>query len=74
MKKTIVTVNGLQVVGEIDENLVEKYITLTTPIGVEVLIGNNVEDIIRQIRITLKQQGNRDLEINDPENYKKCFN
>jgi hypothetical protein len=73
MKKTIVTLNGLKVIGEIDEFLVEKYISLTIPVGVQVLIGNSIEDVIRQISITLKQQGNRDLELNDSENFKKCI-
>lgn len=73
MKKTIVTIHGLRVIGEIDETLVEKYVPLTIPLGVEVIIGNSIEDIIKQIAINLRQQGNRDLELNDPENFKKCL-
>ena len=72
MKKTIVTINGLRVVGEIDSDLVDEYIRLTIPLGVEVLIGNNIEDIIQQIGITLKQQGNRYLELNDNDSFKEC--
>jgi len=73
MKKIIVTVHGLNVIGEIDEKLIEKYIALTIPLGVQVIIGDNIEDVIRQISINLRQQGNRDLELNDPENFKKCL-
>ena len=73
MKKTIVTVNGLNVIGEIDEKLIEKYIALTIPLEVQVIIGDNIEDVIRQISINLRQQGNRDLELNDSENFKKCL-
>jgi len=72
-KKTIVEIGGLRVVGEIDEKLIEKYVGLTIPQGVQVIIGDNIEDIIRQIAINLRQQGNRDLELNDSENFKKCL-
>lgn len=65
MKKTIVSKCGLQVIGEIDENLLENYVVNTIPVGVEVIIGDNIEDVIRQISINLRQQGCRDILIND---------
>jgi hypothetical protein len=64
MKKTIVTKNGLQVIGEIDETLLEDYVRKTIPVGVEVVIGDNLEDVIRQIAINIRQQGNRDILLN----------
>ncbi len=42
MKKTIVQVNGLRVLGEIDDDLVEEYIFNTCPIGVDVLVGDSI--------------------------------
>lgn len=68
----IVQLNGLRVIGSIDETLVEEYILSTTPMGVEVMIGDNIDDIIRQIRIKLTLQGDRDIELYDSINFAKC--
>jgi len=72
MKKTIVQVNRPVVLGEIDDDLVEEYIYQTCPIGVDVIIGDSIDDVARQIRLRLKLQGNRDLELNDKETCLKC--
>jgi hypothetical protein len=72
MKKMIVKLNGLQIIGSIEEAFLEEYIYSTIPMGVDVMIGDNIDDIIRQIRIKLTLYGDRDIETYDPINFDKC--
>ena len=67
MKKLIVTKTGLRVLGEIDESLVGEYVSKNVPLGVEVIIGNDLNDILNQIEINLRQQGSWAIELNNPD-------
>jgi len=74
MKKTLVTIfNGFQVLGEIEENLVEDYIACNVEQGKQVLIGDSIEDIITQISVNLRLLPNPDIELNYRDNYNRCL-
>ena len=66
--------SGLRVLGSIADELVEDYVSLVCPLGVQVLIGDDLDDIVRQIRINLNQQGTVDIELMDKDNFEKCKN
>ena len=72
--KTIAAIQlgSIQIIGEIEDKYVKDYIALTFPMGFQAVIGDSIEDVINQIGINLRLQGNRDLACNDEANYKTC--